>query len=122
MGARTDERFVPFRGQSLVDFERLAHGDSDFVRFPAVTARDLANVRFAGANLVGAGPCRMPAVAEFDRPPDPALAVASNPNRWTRFLNRTRFKVQAVDKRFGPEPFDDAKVSIGNGAAGLEIH
>src|SRR5438105_111169 len=87
-----------------------------------MTARDLANMRLAGTNLVGSGPCRMPAVAELDSPADPALAVASDPDSWTRFLYRARFKVQTVHQRFGPEPFDDAKVIIGNGSAGLEIH
>src|SRR2546428_13933611 len=122
MAARANERFVSVRRKSLVDLERLTHRDADFRRISAETFRDVANLRPSGFNLLGCCPGRMPEVAKFDGAADPAFAVAPYPDRWMRLLQWTWLKVQAVDARFGPEPLDQAKVSVRYRPASLEIN
>src|SRR5205809_1726178 len=121
MAARANEWFVLVRWKSLVDLERLTHRNANFRRISAETFRDVADLRLARFDFLGCWPGRMPIVTKFHGAADPAFAVAAYPNRWVRLLHWTRLKVQAIDARFGPEPFDHAKVSIRYRSSVLEI-
>ena len=122
VATRTDEWPVAIRRQALVDLERLAYGDADVAGFAPILCGNFGDGLLAVANVVGCGPGRVPAVAEFNGAADASLTIASHPDRWMRFLYRTRLEMEPIDEWFHPESLDRAQILISDSAPILEIH